>query len=464
MCFSYPLFVDCNWLCFDYGSLSSIIWIAQTPFRIGFYWKSEKIVNCDKQMWLKTRKTCCWQIWCYCCLCSWFCDETRNTAHWMIMFYRYWISLILASAAAFDHFRAVLDGGDTHTSNGFSQLVTVLVIVLLVLTPTVPCILGLMNVYHHDAQKQYQIFENDDVTVDRKASLSWILQNKMEAEMTDLKLFGAPLDESRLNLNLRDKNGNTAIMRAAQRGDFEILQTWLQHKQKSADFNVINNDGDTALTIAIKNNNFETAIFLLSQAIESMNLNNINLNSKFNYNYKSNDGRNNINYNYKPNYGDSTSSNFGTEHYYGGIDINAFNHEGDTAVLLCAKRGDVQILEMLAILGANFEVTDKNGDTPMQLALENNNPNVVEFLLSTLQPLCHLEDTDRYGRDIIIPIIFCAAKHGNVNILKSVQKHKPSVDFTLPNGNGDTALKIATKNKHTQVRDFLLKQTKREHL
>lgn len=64
------------------------------------------------------------------------------------------------------------------------------------------------------------------------------------------------------DVNIRDKNGETALFYACKRGSLEIIQMLLDH---NADINIINNQGRTALFYAYEKNNLEIIDLLTRQ-------------------------------------------------------------------------------------------------------------------------------------------------------------------------------------------------------
>jgi len=57
---------------------------------------------------------------------------------------------------------------------------------------------------------------------------------------------------------------------------------------------------------------------------------------------------------------------------------------GRTAAHAAAENGYIEIIELLASKGANFNITNKWGKTPLDVALSNNHLNIVCFILDKI--------------------------------------------------------------------------------
>jgi hypothetical protein len=57
-----------------------------------------------------------------------------------------------------------------------------------------------------------------------------------------------------------------------------------------------------------------------------------------------------------------------------GVDINAFNANGQTVVHIAAQRGQNSLIEYAASKGAKLDRRDKQGRTPLDLALGGGGP------------------------------------------------------------------------------------------
>ncbi len=63
-----------------------------------------------------------------------------------------------------------------------------------------------------------------------------------------------------------------------------------------------------------------------------------------------------------------------------GLDINARNDHNQTALMLAAQKGNIDLIKLYIDHGADINLYDNYGDTALSLAERNNHYNVIEFL------------------------------------------------------------------------------------
>ena len=63
-----------------------------------------------------------------------------------------------------------------------------------------------------------------------------------------------------------------------------------------------------------------------------------------------------------------------------GIDVNATNEQGDTALIEAARFGHDHIARVLLAAGANLKARDKDGKTPLMIAAAGGHDEVVAVL------------------------------------------------------------------------------------
>jgi ankyrin repeat protein len=63
-----------------------------------------------------------------------------------------------------------------------------------------------------------------------------------------------------------------------------------------------------------------------------------------------------------------------------GIDVNAKDERGDTALIEAARFGHDHIAQVLLAAGANLKVRDKDGKTPLMIAIAGGHDEVVAVL------------------------------------------------------------------------------------
>ena len=107
-------------------------------------------------------------------------------------------------------------------------------------------------------QQVYFEFETIICTIKRWNSL-------MVASLLGYKNIVKILLDLGADINAKDNNGQTALMRATDHGYTEIITLLLD---KGADINANNNDGKSALKVAIENSRTETVILLIRNGAE----------------------------------------------------------------------------------------------------------------------------------------------------------------------------------------------------
>ncbi len=99
---------------------------------------------------------------------------------------------------------------------------------------------------------------------------------------------------------------------------------------------------------------------------------------------------------------------------YSGADVNVQNKNGDTALHLATDNENTEIIKKLIEAGADVNVQNKNGDTALHLAIDNKNTEIIKKLIEA------------------------------------------GADVNVQNKNGDTALHLATDNENTEIIKILI--------
>lgn len=93
-----------------------------------------------------------------------------------------------------------------------------------------------------------------------------------------------------------------------------------------------------------------------------------------------------------------------------GVDINATNNDGDTALMVASINGDTKIVQVLIERGADVNATNKDGETALLIALYYGYTEIVEMIEQVLEdgmeeqqwlnaPLGELKETTPDGLD-----------------------------------------------------------------
>ena len=131
------------------------------------------------------------------------------------------------------------------------------------------------------------------------------------------------------------------------------------------------------------------------------------------------------------------------KHLEGGVDVNAVNKGGYTALHMAVRRGQKEAVALLLEKGANVNA-ERKGKTPLEFAGKN------EEIAALLR-----EKGGKTGKEIkAAGSIFSAAQNGLVDAVKT--HLAAGVDVNGKNKVGYTALHLASKKGHVEVAKVLL--------
>ena len=151
------------------------------------------------------------------------------------------------------------------------------------------------------------------------------------------------LEQPGIDVNVRNIDGETALIRAVENGNIDISKMLVE---AGADVNVRNNDGNTALILASRTGKEAIVEMLLTD------------NS-----YWDDDGIYRI-------------------VMVWGTDVNARNNDGETALIRAVENGNIDISKMLLDAGADVNVRNNDGNTALILASRTGKEAIVEMLLT----------------------------------------------------------------------------------
>jgi ankyrin repeat protein len=231
-----------------------------------------------------------------------------------------------------------------------------------------PIVASIMNVKDADTDLLYQLLAKQDIPSSDRSLLSWASENGYEALIRFL------LVKIGTNPNTKDSGGRTPLSRAAENGrdaavrlllgnqiipinEKDLKQTTEKENefllmQKGADPNFKDNDNQTPLCWALKNRHQaivellapidDTALFAL---IQERNQGTIELLARADYN------------------------------------LDRRNNEGRTPLHIAILSGHLDIAKTLLSHGANTDIQDNDYLTPLLLALQRKNDNLIQELL-----------------------------------------------------------------------------------
>ncbi len=132
-----------------------------------------------------------------------------------------------------------------------------------------------------------------------------------------------------------------------------------------------------------------------------------------------------------------------------------FHHEGfnpekiETTLLMLAIRAEnCSLIKILLTLGANSNLANADGYTPLMVAVDTNNKDIVQCLLENSEPHIDLQDSE--GKTALM---FAVIKN-NCSIIKKLLER--GADINKTDNSGMTALMIAVGHGHTEAVQCLL--------
>ncbi|XP_044733830.1 putative ankyrin repeat protein RF_0381 [Chrysoperla carnea] len=253
-------------------------------------------------------------------------------------------------------------------------------------------------------------------------------------------------------IRFQDQEGKSILSAAVLIDNQSAINLLVQHK---ADINIQDKDGNTALHLALKK--MDTAVIeLLLSFVDDVNR----------------DGN-------TPLHLAMHSSNTQVIKYLIDHDTNLDikNKAGDAAVHLAVKKHDSDILAFLQAKNANFNLQDKDGNTALHLALKKMDTAVIELLLSFVDDVSMLLIANQKGDTILKAALMSkdnkiislfvnfhdnmgsttlhlAVKHNKQDIIDLLIANK--VDINIQDGDGNTPLHLAAQIKNIQIFQSLL--------
>ena len=130
-----------------------------------------------------------------------------------------------------------------------------------------------------------------------------------------------------------------------------------------------------------------------------------------------------------------------------GADVNYFNDNGGSCLLLAAQGGHLRVAQLLLSRGARVNRANNNGVTPLRIAVQQGHKEVVSLLLENH---AHVDLADNKG----VTPLFIAAQEGRTEVVSLLLEKHAQVD--LANNNGFTPLLMAAHCGHIEVVRLLL--------
>ncbi|RKU16332.1 hypothetical protein C6503_12975 [Candidatus Poribacteria bacterium] len=129
------------------------------------------------------------------------------------------------------------------------------------------------------------------------------------------------------------------------------------------------------------------------------------------------------------------------------IDVNLKDTMGRSPLRIAAEKGDIDGVTFLIENGADVNVTDANGNTPLIFIInKTGNQDLTEQLL---EKGAAVNIQNRSGETALM----YAAWRGQANIVRLLLENR--ADVTLKNRHGDTALTLAESKRHREIVEML---------
>lgn len=268
------------------------------------------------------------------------------------------------------------------------------------------------------------------------------------------------------NIELKNKNGETALHLAVEKGNLEVTQYLLGKKSnieakeafgftplhiasmydypeiiklllaKKAHINAKTKKGSTPLQIAAENGNFDAAKVLLQ-------------NKKINKEARNNAQETALYSAAKFDYSNIAELLLA---YKADVEAKAKGHF--TPLHIAADKGSLETAEVLINNKANIEARSKTGYTPLHVASENNHKDVVELLIARK---ANIECKERLG----YTPLHLAAYYNHLDLVKTLLKNKANINSKLKSGY--TPLHLAIQEDAKEVFYFLMNQKANIH-
>lgn len=130
--------------------------------------------------------------------------------------------------------------------------------------------------------------------------------------------------------------------------------------------------------------------------------------------------------------------------------VDQKNAAFETPLMLACKQSDFNAVKLLVKdFGADLNVMDQWGQTPLFMCIKSNEPLIAEYLLS------YGADPDATSYQSLTPLQL-ASQQGDLNLVQSLVKYGADLDVS-ENKHQESALIFAARKGHTAIVDFLIK-------
>ena len=246
--------------------------------------------------------------------------------------------------------------------------------------------------------------------------------------------------------NLKDKEGNNAMVWAAFANDEDYLRLLLENggnpNARFGNLNARNSYGDSVLEIIIEGGSADAVQLVLSAGADPNTIDDGDQSMFFSV----------------------TSRNDAAAKVAllleAGVDLEKPDFSGDTPLISAAHGGDPELVSLFFRVGANLEARNKYGQTALIMATQNWNESfgnskaeVHKEIVDTVRVLLNLGSQVNAKSDDGNTALMLAARGGQEETVRVLLE--AGADVNLSNENGDSALSLALNNGHNRVVDLL---------
>jgi ankyrin repeat protein len=313
---------------------------------------------------------------------------------------------------------------------------------------------------HYDLVKAL-IDQGGDVSIGANDGWTPLMLAAEKGHLTTVQaLLGAP----DIDIDAQKLDGATALIVAAANGKNDLVKALID---KGGDVNIRAHDGWPPLIFAAEKGHLTTVQALLSapdididaqisNGVTALYLAALNgkdefvkalINKGANVNVRTNDG-------WTPLVSAAEKGHLTTVQALLGapdIDIDAQNVSGATALIFAAMHGHLTTLQRLIEKGANVNITDNGGWTPLMLAIEKGHPTTAQALLSVPGIDINAQTSDG------VTALYLAALNGHYDLVKALIDQ--GGDVSIGAHDGWTPLMLAIAKGHMTTAQAILEST-----
>lgn len=139
-----------------------------------------------------------------------------------------------------------------------------------------------------------------------------------------------------------------------------------------------------------------------------------------------------------------------------GVDLNAQNSEGKTPLMIAMESTTPENIRLLAEMGADFSISDKDGNTAIHAAIKNDDHTIIPFILSE-----YSEGINTSNNNGLTPLHFAAMTATDFSPLKQLIEH--GADVTIKTPFDESVYDLAKENEQLNLTDEQLNSLKNEN-